>query len=146
MISQIKPDFLLGGVKASLFKKEEKEPEIDLQLEPGETILKKTDKYRGNVTKGTLIKKGETMMIYLTNRRLIMVPSDWNAISGPSMFKLGEGTINIQLKNVSKVKKSFQGGKVNVETGGETYTLDFGGILNPKWVDAISEAADASKR
>jgi outer membrane lipoprotein-sorting protein len=130
----------------SFFKKEQSEPQVDLGLEPGETVLKKTDKYRGNVTKGTFVKKGETMMIYLTDRRLIMVPSAWTAISGPSLFKLGEGTINIQLKDVTKIKKSLQGGKVNVETGGETYTLDFGGILNPKWLDAISEAADAAKR
>lgn len=130
----------------SLFKKEESEPQVDLQLEPGETILKKTDKYRGNVTKGTFIKKGETMMIYLTNRRLIMVPSAWTAISGPSVFKLGEGTINIQLKSTTNVKKTFQGGKVAVEVGEETYTLDFGGILNPKWLDAIRDAVDAAKR
>jgi hypothetical protein len=49
----------------SLFKKkDESEPPVEVQLEPGETVLKKTDKYRGNVMKkGILIKKGETMLI-----------------------------------------------------------------------------------
>ena len=130
----------------SLFKKEESEPKIDIPLEPGESILKLTDKYRGNVTKGTLLKKGETMMIYLTNRRLIMVPSAWNAISHPALIGLGEGTINIPLKDVTNVKRTFQGAKVYVDVGGDGYTLDFGGILNPKWLDAISGAVDAAKK
>jgi hypothetical protein len=130
-----------------LFKrKDESEPPDEVQLEPGETVLKKTDKYRGNVTKGTFIKKGETMLIYLTNRRLIMIPSAWTAVSGPALIGLGQGTINIPLKDVTKVKKAFQGGKVNVEIGEDTYSLDFGGILNPKWLDAISDAVDAAKK
>jgi hypothetical protein len=130
----------------SLFKKEESEPKIDIQLEPGETMLKMTDKYRGNVTKGTLLKKGETMMLYLTSRRLIMVPSVWNAISHPSPIGLGEGTITIPLKDVTNVKKTFQGAKVYVEVSGDGYTLDFGGILNPKWLDAIGGAVDSAKK
>lgn len=130
----------------SLFKKDESEQQVDIDLEPGEIILKKTDKYRGNVTKGMLIKKGETMMIYLTNKRLVMLPSGWNVISAPSLIGLGKGTITIPLKDVVSVKKAFQGGKVNVEFGSETYSLDFGGILNPRWLDSIRDAVDAAKK
>jgi hypothetical protein len=134
----------------SLFKKkDESEPPVEVQLEPGETVLKKTDKYRGNVMKkGILIKKGETMLIYLTNRRLIMIPSAWSVISAPSkaIMSIGEGTINIQLKDVTNVKKALTNTTTNVEVGGETYNLDFGGILNPKWLEAIRDAVDAAKK
>ena len=137
------------GLELSLFKKEESEPPVDVQLEPGETVLKKTEKYRGNVMKkGMIIKKGETMIIYLTNRRLIMIPSAWSALSAPSKARMpiGEGTINIQLRDVANIKKALTNTTTNLEVGDETYNLDFGGILNPKWLDAIRDAVDAAKK
>jgi len=131
-----------------IFTGDEKEP--DFPLEPGETILKKTDKYRAEL-KGTIGMGSRTVNVVLTNKRLALLPSKAGVLgilSGHYMEALKSGgskeEIILPLSAISEVKANNFGGGINVVTAEKKYTLDFK-ALNGFWQKDIKQAVEASK-
>jgi len=126
---------------------DEKEP--DLSLEPGEEILKETDKYRAEL-KGTIGMGSRTVKVVLTNKRLAILPSKWGVLGllkGQYMSALKSGSkeeIIVPLNSITEVKKNTFGGGINVVTAEKKYTLEFK-LLNGSWESAIKQAVEASK-
>jgi hypothetical protein len=126
---------------------EEKEPSFP--LEPGEEIVKETDKYRVEL-KGSIGMGSRTIKVVLTNKRLAILPSKWGALgalTGHFVSALKSGSaeeIILPLNAITEVKKNTFGGGLNVVSAEKKYTLEFK-MFNGPWESALKKAVEASK-
>jgi hypothetical protein len=128
---------------------EEKGP--DLPLEPGEEIIKVTDKYRADFRDSGIGLGSRTVKVILTNKRLAILPSKWSAAmaimkgSVLSAIKSGETeSIIIPLIAITAVKTNMMGGGISVATTEKKFTLNFKS-LNGFWEKDIKKAVESAK-
>jgi len=124
----------------------------DLPLEPGEEILKVTDKYRADFRDSGIGLGSRTVKVVLTNRRLGILPSKWSAplaiMKGSllSAIKSGETeAIILPLNAITSVKTNMMGGGINVATAEKKFTLNFKS-LNGFWENDLKKAVEAAKQ
>ena len=117
----------------------EDEKSTDLPLEPGEKIVKVTDKYRADFRDSGIGLGSRTVKVVLTNKRLAILPSKWSAATAIlkgsllSAVKSGETeSIILPLNAITQVKTNMMGGGISVATAEKKFTLNFK-ALNGFW-------------